>query len=134
MLLAGQITFLSPYQGRTVRGTVGSSSQFNWSFSGDARLIEWGLPLANDLHALDNKQILFQIFKDGTGSATTSTAYVQRVAGSLSQGLATFTLSNLRMSDAKVYVCRINPSNPSAVKLTDNVELVVEGKMKLISR
>ena len=125
---AGDLSFISLYKGRTVRGSVRSSLQFNWSFSGDVDLIQWGLSRADNPILLDGNQILFSLLKTGQpGSSITPVAYVGRVTGSRTNGLVIFTLRNLKMNDARSYVCALE-SGTTGNWIYDHVHLVVEGE------
>ena len=122
----GNVIFTSRYDGQTVKGSVGLSVQFNWSFSGSVGLIRWGIAREDDSTVLDVNQILFTLLKNGPGSFTTPTAYVGRVSGSRSNGLAIFTLRNLKPSDSRFYGCELNPDLGN--QIFDNVKLDVEGE------
>ena len=126
LFAATQISFTSSYGGTTVKGIVGSSVQFNWSFSGDILLVKWGLTGAADAGLVD--QMLYSIFKSGSVSVTSLPAYAGRVSGSRSGGKAMFTLSKLETSDARFFGCQITPNAPDGKSKLDNVKLVVEGK------
>lgn len=124
-----QISFTSQYGGTTVKGTVGSSVHFNWSFTGDVRLVDWGLTVKADATEFDNNQRLYSLSKSGPISVTPPQAYIGRVSGSRSGGgKAIFTLSKLGIGDARFYGCRLSPTDPSGGTLFDNVKLVVEGE------
>ena len=111
-----------------MRKSVGSSLQFNWSFTGDVGLIKWGLSRADDPILLDDNQILFSLLKNGQpGSFTTPAAYVGRVTGSRTNGLVIFTLHKLKMDDTRFYVCTLSPVSPGITR-SDHVQLVVEGE------
>ena len=125
---ATQISFISPYGGTTVRGTVGSPVQFNWSFSGDVKFVDWGLTLAADAKVFDSDQRLYSLTKTGVAAVTPPQAYTGRVFGSRSSGKAIFTLSKLKTSDARFYGCQISPSAPDGDTVWDNVKLIVEGE------
>ena len=123
---ATQISFTSPYGGTTVKGIVGSSVQFNWSFTGDVLLVKWGLTRAADAGVFD--QTLYSMSKSGSVSVTNLPAYAGRVYGSLSGGKAMFTLRKLETADTRFYGCQINPNKPDGRAQFDNVILVVEGE------
>ncbi|XP_068733590.1 tyrosine-protein kinase receptor Tie-1-like isoform X3 [Montipora capricornis] len=128
----GGLSFISPYQGRTVRGSVGSSLQFNWSFTGNVGLIKWGVSRADDPLLLDDNQILFSLLKTGQpGSFTTPVAYVGRVTGSRTNGLVIFTLHKLKTDDTRFYVCTLSPMSPG-ITISDHVQLVVEGPPNIV--
>ena len=121
-----QISFVSRYQGSTVRGISGSSVQFNWSFSGDVEYIDWGLTQAADAQGFDNNQTLFteQVWHK---VSNTPAPYSGRVSGSRRGGRAIFILNNLQRGDTRFYGCQIN-SPPDGGTDFDNVKLVVEDK------
>ncbi|XP_068733652.1 neural cell adhesion molecule 2-like isoform X1 [Montipora capricornis] len=127
--VSGLTTFISPYNGTTLKGTVKSSLQFNWAFSVAFGTIEWGFAAAANSKVLSDDGILFTIYPDGTTQATTSAPYEGRVNGSvIRQGLVGFTLRNLRTSDARYFGCRISPLDVSGKKETDTVKVIVEDK------
>ena len=110
-----------------MRRTVGSSVQFNWSFTGDVSYVRWGLTLKADSTAFDNNQVLYSLTKSGSAPVIPPAAYTGRVSGSRSGGQATFTLSNLETSDTRFYGCLLYPTSPDDFSRWDNVYLVVEG-------
>lgn len=109
-----------------MRGIVGSSVQFNWTFSGDVLVVKWGLIAGAGAVTLDEK--LYSISKFGSVSVTSLPAYTRRVSGSRIAGKAIFTLSKLETSDTRFYGCVISPTDPGGATKFDNVKLVVEGK------
>ena len=111
-----------------MRGTVGSSVQFNWSFSGDVKIVTWGLTQAADSLVFENNQKLYSLTKSGPESVTPPSAYTGRVSGSRSGNHATFTLNILQKGDTRFYGCKINPQDPNLDPIFDNVKLVVEGE------
>ncbi|XP_068685548.1 tyrosine-protein phosphatase Lar-like isoform X2 [Montipora foliosa] len=131
--LAGGIGFISPYVGKTVRGLVGSSLQFNWSVTGDVKSIRLGLSAANDPSSLDVTQILLTILKSGPDSSKTPAAYGGRVTGRLISRLATFTLQDLKTSDSRYYVCEVTPLSGGDSPQSDYVLLSVVGPPNIIA-
>ena len=125
---ATQISFTSQYAGMTVKGTVGSFVQFNWSFVGDVSSVDWGLTLAADSNWFDNNQNLYSLTKSGSIPVTPPQAYAGRVSGSRSGGKVIFTLSKLETNDARFYGCRLYPTVPFWDTIWDNVNLVIEGE------
>ena len=119
--------FISPYKGKAARGFVGSSLQFNWSFTGDVDTILWGLAKADNRSVLDSSQVLFLLTRTGPGSFTTPAAYVGRVTGTLINGLVIFTIHDLKTDDTGYYCCEMIPPPPSNRK-TDHVWLFVQGE------
>ena len=115
-----------------MKGTVGSSVQFNWSFSGDVSSVDWGLTLAADSNLFDNNQKLYSLPKTGSTSVTPPPAYTGRVSGSRSGGNAIFTLRKLQTNDARFYGCWLYPTAPDGDTIWDNVKLVVEGEQAAI--
>ena len=119
--------FISPYKGKAVRGFVGFSLQFNWSFTGDVDTIRWGLAKADDPSVLDDSKILFSLTKTGSDSSITPAAYVGRVTGSRINGLVIFTIHDLKTDDTGYYCCAMIPLPPNSRK-TDHVWLFVQGE------
>ena len=111
-----------------MRGTLGSSVQFNWTFSGDVYHVTWGLTRAADSTAFDNNQKLYLLTKSGQGSGTPPSAYTGRVSGHRSGNNVTFTLNNLRKGDTRFYGCKVSPQDPNLDPKFDNVKLFVEGE------
>ena len=109
-----------------MKGIVGSSVQFNWSFSGDVSIVKWGLT-AGAGAVVTNPQ-LYSITKSGIVSKTSLPAYTGRVSGSFIAGKGMFTLSELKTTDTRFYGCMIDSTAPDATPEIDNVKLVVEGK------
>jgi len=127
-LLECQIFFTSKYEGRTVRGLIGSSVNFTWSFSGNIRSISWGLKHAG-IDVIQNNGVLVFMDKSGSLSVTVPPAYNGRVSGSgdVASGLAIFTLSSIKNSDERFYGCAIRPNDGFDNERFDAVHLVVEG-------
>lgn len=112
-----------------MRGTVGLSVQFNWTFPANVKFVDWGLTEGADSFTFDNNQKLFLLSMSGpvTPPVTPPKAYTGRVSGSYNGNHAVFTLSNLKTSDTRFYGCRIR-SPPTGGTDFDNVKLIVEGK------
>ncbi|XP_068732337.1 tyrosine-protein kinase receptor Tie-1-like isoform X4 [Montipora capricornis] len=122
--VADGLKFTSKYAGTLVKGVVGSSFKFNWSFTGDVRLISWGLTRPDSFYVFD--QILYKLLANGNpGSVSTPARYVGRVDGMSFNSSVIFTLHNLKLDDTRVYGCMINARTPG-VSAFDNVKLVVE--------
>lgn len=126
----GAQEFTSSYQGRSVRGTVGSSVEFTWSFSGGVRAVDWGLKRAG---LADIGEILVSL---SVSSATLPPAippveYRRRVRGRLngdsSSGKAIFALSNITRGDQRLFGCKITASG-FPLRKYDFVQLIVEGR------
>ena len=109
-----------------MKGIVGSSVQFNWSFSGDVLVFKWGLTAGVGASVLNEE--LCSITKFGTVSVRSLPGYTGRVSGSLSGDKAMFTLSKLEASDTRFYGCQISPTDPGVTAKFDNVKLNVEGE------
>ncbi|XP_068733617.1 neural cell adhesion molecule 1-like isoform X3 [Montipora capricornis] len=124
--IADGMEFNSPYKGKAVRGLVGSSLQFNWSFTGNVDRIRWGLSRADNPSVLDTSQILVSLKNTGPLTITIPEAYAGRVSGNLGYELVIFTIHDLKADDAGYYCCEIRPSPPSDTKY-DHVELFVDG-------
>ncbi len=129
-----QISFTSKYDGRIVRGLVGSSVNFTWSFSGDVDKVEWGIKKAGQPD-LENNGLLISLKKTGPVSIPVPSAYSGRVSesGDVSSGQIIFTLSSIRKSDERYYGCRITPTDPFVLSKFDSVYLAVKGGLRLIS-
>ena len=119
--------FISSYKGKAVRGFVGFSFQFNWSFTGDVDTIQWGLAKADDPSVLDDSKIIFSLTKTGSHSSITPAAYVGRVTGSRINGLVIFTIHDLKTDDTGSYCCEMIPLPPFNPK-NDHVWLFVQGE------
>ena len=128
--LASQVQFVSIYGGKTVTGLVGSSVNFTWSFSGNAKTVTWGLKDPSSPSIPSDKRLV-SLSKSGQVSLTVPQSYFGRVSGSRSgdssSGQAIFTLSNIRKSDATVYGCQIEPERPFGEAI-DGVVLFVQGE------
>ena len=109
-----------------MKGIVGSSVQFNWSFSGDVSLVKWGLTAGAGAVSLNEE--LYSITKSGVVSKTPKQEYKERVSGRRTVGKAMFTLSELKTSDTRFYGCQIDSIAPDGTPQLDNVKLVVEGE------
>ena len=129
---AGQITFTSKYDGKTVTGLVGSSVNFTWSFSGDVLAVVWGLK-KDGLDVIKHLGELASLNKYGSVPVTVPSAYSGRVSGSgdASSGQVTFTLSSIRMSDKGFYGCKIKPTGLFDQESFDSVYLAVKGEYLL---
>lgn len=103
--------FTSPYEGRTVRGLVGSSVNFTWTFSGGSDGIagvSWGLKEDHTSSFITNG-ILVSINNTGSFMPLPSIPldYRGRVTGRLLgnrfSGQAMFALNSIRRSDERFY-------------------------------
>ena len=117
-----------------MKGSVGSSVNFTWNFTGNVGTINWGLKQAGSNLIAPNK-IMVKIAKDGTSSSSSApAAYTGRVGGSRSgdssSGQVTFALSQITMNDGNLdYGCKIEALN-DAFDLGDfdYLHLDVEGE------
>ena len=114
-----------------MRGIVGSSVQFNWTFSGDVSIVRWGLTTGAGAVTLDKQLIFMTKFKSVPVKSVPS--YTGRVSGSRIAGKAIITLSKLETSDTRFYGCEIRPTAPGDKAKFDNVKLVVEGEYRVFS-
>ena len=129
---AGQIKFISKYDGKTVTGLVGSSVNFTWSFSGDVDSVAWGLK-KDGVNVIKNGGKLVSLDKNGPLLLTVPSSYSGRVSGSSDASFSqvTFTLSSIRMSDKGFYGCKITPSGIFYEEKFDSVYLAVKGEYLL---
>ena len=129
---AGQIKFISKYDGKTVTGLVGSSVNFTWSFSGDVDSVSWGLK-KDGVDIIKNGGELVSLNKNGPVSLAVPLSYSGRVSGSSDASFSqvTFTLSSIRMSDKGFYGCKITPSGIFYEEKFDSVYLAVKGEYLL---
>ena len=132
-LVGGLLQFIPPYQynGTSVTGSVGSSVNFTWSFSGgDPIILKWGLK-RRDVDVFESNGILVTINQLGTVSLSGPSSYSTRVSGSrsggLSSGQAIFTLTSITKSDGRYYGCQLSPLTGFDSSIFDSVLLVVEG-------
>ncbi|XP_068733585.1 uncharacterized protein [Montipora capricornis] len=125
-----EMMFTSPYNGKRILGTVGSSVTLTWSFSGGVSQISWGLqnPLGPTIQT--NLVVL-----DVTGSVLIQApaSYSQRVSGVLvgdaSSGQAIFNISGIKKEDQGFYTCELYKlENFLAIVKRDHVQLSVEDK------
>jgi len=122
------IQFKTPYEGKYVRGLVGSSMNFTWSFSGDIRTVQWGLK-RSDIEDINSSAILAGLDQSGPQPVTVPSAYAGRVIGNgdISSGRAIFTLMFITPRDERIYGCKLTDTDAlfPAAKF-DFVVLVVE--------
>ncbi|KAL9964204.1 hypothetical protein ACROYT_G027807 [Oculina patagonica] len=125
--VACQTGFISKYDGKTVTGSVGSSVNFTWSFSGDADKVDWGLK-KDGVNSFENSGKLISLSKYGPVSVTAPSAYIGRVSGNgdVSSGYVIFTLSSIRKSDERHYGCRIIPTDSFDTSKFDSVYFAVK--------
>jgi len=130
---ASQIHFISRYHGKTVKGLVGSSVNFTWTFSNGVETVTWGLK-RNNFYGIDDNGRLVSLGKIGPNKITVPQSYAGRVSGSRSgdssSGQAIFTLSNIKKNDERGYGCRISPDGPFS-PVFDSVYLLVEETPKI---
>ena len=123
--------FTSPYNGKSIFGTVGSSVTFTWSFSGGVSHISWGLknPLGQ---TIQTKLVVLDV--TGSVSIQAPSSYSQRVSGVLvgdaSSGQAIFNISGIKKEDQGFYTCELYKlENLLPVIKRDYVQLIVEGEL-----
>ena len=128
ILSAGQVQFISTYNGQNVFGTLGSSVNFTWTFTGDMISVNWGTKQSgvDKIHTL-----LVALTTTGSGPVVLPPRYAQRVNGTwdgeTSPGRVTFTLTSIRENDDNFYACQIAPVNLLTSEVFDTVQLVVRG-------
>ena len=132
-LVGGLLQFIPPhkYNGTSVTGSVGSTVNFTWSFSGDVAIVlKWGLKKI-DADDLESNGVLVTINQLGVASLSGPPSYSTRVSGSRSggpsSGQANFTLTSITKSDARYYGCQLSPLTGFDSTIFDSVLLVVEG-------
>ena len=77
------------------------------------------------------QQLLVTVRKDTTSTTVTNPPYSGRVSGvwdGSSPELVTFTLNLIQKSDARLYLCRLEPDSLSQRPVYDQVQLLVLGK------
>ena len=123
--------FKTPYAKTKVKGTIGHSVTFAWTFSGGVDTVAWGL--ANDVGTdLKKKLILLDTLNvDVLPPGSVPDEYKGRVngtrTGDSSSGQASFTLYNVTKNDERFYGCLLAPDDPDALEIPDFVQLVVVG-------
>ena len=128
ILSAGQVQFTSTYNGQKVFGTLGSSLNFTWTFTGDMKSAEWGTKKSG-VNEIDT--ILVALTTTGSGPVALPPRYAERVNGTwdgkTSPGRVTFTLNSIRENDGGFYACQIAPVNLLTSAVVDTVQLFVRG-------
>ncbi|XP_068733663.1 tyrosine-protein phosphatase Lar-like isoform X2 [Montipora capricornis] len=127
--------FTSPYSGKSILGTVGSSVTFTWSFSGGVSHISWELknPLGQ---TIQTKLVVLDV--TGSVSIQAAASYSQRVSGVLvgnaSSAQAIFNISAIKKEDEGFYTCELYKlENLLAVIKRDHVQLIVEDQPSITS-
>ena len=117
-------------------GAVGSSVTFTWSFSGAFRKAQWGLKKTG-VNDIGTKLVAL----DSTGMVALDPLppeYSGRVNGTISlassSGQAAFTLDNIKTTDERFFICKLESSDLIPVEEFDSVKLVVEGGQLQIVR
>ena len=109
-------------------GTVGSSLNFTWTFTGDMKLAEWGTKKSG---ADEIDTILVGLTTAGPVSVVLPPQYAGRVSGTwdgkTSPGQVTFTLNSIRNEDEYAYACRVTPVGLENSPVVDAFQLVVRG-------
>ena len=112
-------------------GSVGSSVNFTWSFSGDVAIVlKWGLK-KRDANDFESNGVLVTINRFGVASLSGPPSYSTRVSGSRGgspySGQVIFTLTSITKTDARYYGCQLSPLTGFDSAIFDSVLLVVEG-------
>ena len=122
-----QIQFISRFSGQTVTGSVNSSFNFSWSFSGDVRQISWGVWDTKNAFVTE----LVRVTQSVTVQVQSSSAYYGRVDGSRrdssSNTQVIFTLLSITEKDETVYGCVLYPRNLDSSPKYDTVNFAVKG-------
>ena len=110
-------------------GLVNSSFNFSWSFSGDVRLISWGVWDTTKNHFVTE---LVQVTQSVTVQVQSSSTYYGRVdgsrRGSSSNSQAIFTLLSIIDGDETVYGCVLYPRDLDSDIEYDTVNFTVKGR------
>ena len=127
-----QLLFRSPYQGKSVTGSIGHSVTFVWTFSGAVDTVTWRIKEAGvDAHTNGRLVVLDERGVDVLPPRSVRNAYRGRVSGNRSgdsvSGQATFTLSNITKDDERFYGCFIEPDDPNHTTRVDFVHLLLVG-------
>ncbi|XP_068733708.1 uncharacterized protein [Montipora capricornis] len=124
---SGKMIFTLPYKGQVISGTVGSSVNFTWTFSGGVEKITWGLK--NQDYPGDIKPKLVVLYtSDSSVSVQAPPSYSQRVSGvfvgdaSSGTGQAIFTIFDIKKEDQVFYSCQLTKIQ----NYVDNVQLTVD--------
>ena len=123
-----QFQFISKFSGHAVTGLVNSSFNFNWSFSGEVRMISWGVwDKTKNTFATP----LVSVAQSVTVQVQDSSAYYGRVNGSRrdssSNSQVIFTLLSITKEDETVYGCVLYPRNLDLKSKVDTVNFAVKG-------
>ena len=110
-------------------GTLGSSVNFSWTFTGDMKLADWGIKEIG-VNRIDT--ILVSLTTAGPGPVVPPSQYAGRVSGTwdgkTSPGQVTFTLNSIRKDDEDAYACQITPVSLVDFSVVDTFQLVVRGE------
>ena len=110
-------------------GTLGSSLNFTWTFTGAMKFAEWG---TKNSGADDIDTVLVVLTTTGQVSIVPPPQYAGRVSGTwdgkTSPGQVTFTLNSIRENDDDFYACQIKPVGLVDSLVVDTFQLVVRGK------
>ena len=113
-------------------GVVGSSVNFNWTFSGSIAFVQWGPKKSGAFEFTDS---LVTIDKFSTVITTEKPPYSGRMSGfwdGKSPGQATFTLNSTQKDDERVYMCKIAEGGLDGQNNFDTVKLLLLGKNILL--
>ena len=127
--VVGGLRFFSPYNNKKVSGVLGSSVNFTWAFSGgNVYQVQWGTKRDG---VRNFQQLLVTVREDTTSTIARNPPYSGRVSGvwdGSSPGQVTFTLNLIQKSDARLYLCSLEPDNLLQLPVYDQVQLLVLGK------
>ena len=111
-----------------MKETVGSSVTFNWTIIRPFVRVEWGLAVSPSAFE-SPPRLLVSILQGKPDDKAAPAEYTGRVSGYITGNQVSFTLTNLRESDARLYGCRISdPNNGDDIPDFDSVKLVVQGR------
>lgn len=126
LLLLGHSFSPNSYNGKTVKGALGSSVNFTWTFSGHFTRVDWGLA-ADYANFHSSPQLLLSILKSGLLLGTPPSAYSGRVSGKLTGNQVMFTLKNITKNDERLYGCMITDiTNVDDIPSFNSVNFEVE--------
>ncbi|XP_068687099.1 fibrillin-2-like [Montipora foliosa] len=122
-----EMMFRSPYKGKSINGTLGSSVTFSWSFSGRFSIITWGLADTSNPAVLGTMLVRLST----AGKVLVEGSYSQRVSGKLVanafSGRAIFNISGIKREDAGFYTCELyHRQGYEAKTKMDHVKLIVK--------
>ena len=123
--------FQTKYAKTNLRGRIGHSVTFAWTFSGGVDTVSWGL--ANNAGSdIDKMLVSLDVLNANVVQpGLVPGAYRGRVngtrTGGSSFGQASFILYDVTKNDERFYGCSLTGDGPDGLTIFDFVELVVVG-------